>query len=56
MELIGEVNSPSGKPYLKIYADDKMIYAALAEYNFQYKVSLDKRAIPKLLEILKDVK
>lgn len=55
MQLIGTVTSPSGKPYLRVYMDDKMIYAALAEYNFQYKVSLDKRAIPQLLEILKEV-
>ena len=56
MKLIGEVTSPSGKPYLKVYTDDKMVYAALAQHNFAYKVSLDKRAIPRLIEILKEVK
>ena len=56
MKLVGEVKSPSGKTYLRVYEDEKMVYAALAEYNFMYKVSLDKRAIPQLIEILKEVK
>ena len=47
---------PDGTVYAKVYTEDGKLVIATARYNFSASLKLDAKAIPQLIDILKDLK
>lgn len=50
------VLTPSGKVYAKVYLDGDKLCISPSRYDYKYTMKLDVKAIPQLIEILKEFK
>lgn len=46
------INDSNDKPYLSVEIDEKMLKLVLLQYEKDWTVTMDKRAIPELIKIL----